>query len=319
MIADVIIQYLEMGNGILVIGSANVDLVVKLDKIPNPGETIGDGQFHQFCGGKGANQAVAAARSGQNVVFVGLVGDDAYGDAVIENLKAASIDTQYLHKEKEAHTGIALISVSSSGENAISIAPGANKKLGIKRIDQLESVIASASLALLQLEIPFETCVRVIELAGQHGTRVMLNPAPSDRRATELIGSTDLLVVNEHEAYDISGLPTESDAEIALAAEWLFDRGAKHVIVTLGSRGVFLKDEIRSEFLPTFEVEAVDTTGAGDAFCGTLACEFSRTDSIEEGIKYALAASAISVTRLGAQEALPTRKEVHAFLAEYSR
>ena len=308
-----------MGNEILVIGSANVDLVVKLDKIPNPGETIGDGRFYQFCGGKGANQAVAAAKSGQEVVFVGLVGDDAYGDAVIENLKTESIDTQYLCKDQFSHTGIALISVNRSGENAISIAPGANKKLGADRIDQLESVIASASIVLLQLEIPFETCARVIEVSGQHGTRVMLNPAPSDRRATELIGSTELLVVNEHEAYDISGLPTESDAEITLAAEWLFDRGAKHVIVTLGSRGVFLKDEIRSEFLPAFKVDAVDTTGAGDAFCGTLASEFSRTNSIEEGLKYALAASAISVTRLGAQEALPNRKEVEAFLAEHSR
>ncbi len=307
-----------MGNEILVIGSANVDLVVKLDKIPKPGETIGDGRFHQFCGGKGANQAVAAARSGQDVVFVGLVGDDAYGEAVIENLKAASIDTQYLHKEKTSHTGIALISVSSSGENAISIAPGVNKQLGVNRIDPLESVIASSALVLLQLEIPFETSAHVIKLAAQLGTRVMLNPAPSQQRATELIGSVDLLVVNEHEACDISGLPTGTDAEIELAAEWLFDKGAKHVIITLGSRGVFLKGEFHKKFLSTFKVEPVDTTGAGDAFCGTLASEFSRTDSIEAALKYALAASAISVTRLGAQEAVPTRKEVEILLSEHS-
>jgi len=301
---------------IAVIGSSNVDMIIKSSRLPKPGETIGDGVFAKVNGGKGANQAVAAARAGGNVVFVSCLGDDDFAPAMLSNFKEDHIDTQFVFVEQKVATGIALILVDNNAENCISVAPGANYMLSTSLIKKAESVIKESEIILLQLEIPLESVLFAIELAHEHGKKVILNPAPAKKVDDERLAMIHTLVLNESEAEFLTGLPVETDSQIREAAKVLFEKGPQNIVITLGAKGAYVKNTERDEFLAGFKVEAVDTTAAGDTFCGALAVALMEDKSIFEAVKFASAASAISVTRLGAQPSVPSRKEIDEFLTQ---
>ena len=299
---------------IAVIGSSNVDMIIKSSRLPRPGETVGDGAFAKVNGGKGANQAVAAERAGGNVVFISCLGNDDFAPGMLNNFKKDQIDTQFVFIEENAVTGIALILVDANGENCISVAPGANYMLSPEHIKKIEPVIKEAEIILLQLEIPIESVLFAIELAYKYKNKVILNPAPAGKIDDAHLGMIHCLILNESEVEFLTGLPVETDYQIREAAKMLLEKGSENIVITLGARGAFVKNSDRDEFLAGFKVKAVDTTAAGDVFCGALAVSLSEGKTIFEAVKFASAASAISVTRLGAQPSIPSRKEIDEFL-----
>lgn len=302
---------------IAVIGSSNVDMIIKSSRLPKPGETVGDGEFAKVNGGKGANQAVAAARAGGNISFISSLGNDDFAPVILNNLKDDQIDTQFVFMDEKASTGIALILVDANGENCISVAPGANYMLSLEHIRKTESIIKEAEIILLQLEIPIESVLFAIELAHTYKTRVIMNLAPARKIDDEHLGMIHSLILNESEVEFLTGLPVETDYQIREAAKALLEKGPENIVITLGARGAFVKNSDRDEFLAGFKVEAVDTTAAGDVFCGALAVSLSEGKTIFEAVRFASAASAISVTRLGAQPSIPSRKEIDEFLYSY--
>lgn len=295
---------------IAVIGSSNVDLIIKSSRLPKPGETVGDGAFSKVNGGKGANQAVAAARAGGNVVFISCLGDDDFAPAMISSFKNDKIDTQFVFIEKNSSTGIALILVDDKAENCISVAPGANYMLGLSHIRKTETVIKESGIILMQLEIPLESVLFAIELAHTHNKKIIMNLAPARKIDDVHLSMIHTLILNETEAEFLTGLPVETDSQIIKAGNSLLKKGPQDIVITLGAKGAFVKNADKEEFLPGFKVEAVDTTAAGDVFCGALAVALSEGKSIFEAVKFASAASAISVTRLGAQPSVPWRNEI---------
>ena len=303
-------------NKIVVIGSSNVDMIIKSAWLPKPGETVGNGIFAKVNGGKGANQAVAAARGGGNVVFITCLGSDDFAPAMINNFQKDNIDTQFVFVENNVSTGIALILVDNKGENCISVAPGANYFLSLEHISQVETIIKESKIILLQLEIPIDSVLYAIELAHKHGKKVVMNPAPAKKIDDKHMAMIDSLVLNESEAEFLTGLPVTTDTQIREAANALLTKGPKNVVITLGAKGAFVKNSDKDEFLPAFKVEPIDTTAAGDVYCGNLAVELVEGKSIFEAVKFASAASAISVTRLGAQPSAPSRNETIEFLKQ---
>jgi ribokinase len=301
---------------IVVIGSSNIDMVVAVPRIPAPGETVLGGQFVTVPGGKGANQAVAAARLGAKVTFVARLGRDAFAEASLANFAEAGIDPSFIVRDEEAASGVALIFVDPGGENAIAVAPGANARLAPADVDRAEAAIARADLVLLQLESPLETVAHAITVAKRHGKRVLLNPAPAQAVPPELLAQVDILTPNETEAEMLLGDAAAGLAGITPTAEALLERGVATVIVTLGKEGAFVVERGGTYHVPGRRVQAVDTTAAGDTFSGALATALAEGRELRPAIEWANAAAALSVTRRGAQSSIPTRAEVDAITTD---
>lgn len=305
-------------SGVVVVGSTNVDLVARVARLPLPGETVGNADYSTAYGGKGANQAIAAARSGCDVTFVTTLGDDSYGQTLIPYFLENRIGAEYLFVEKDVPTGVAIILVADNGENCIAVAPGANDRLREERIGQMQHEIERAEYLMLQFEIPHTSVYRLIDCAYRAGTKVVLNPAPACRIDPEVLRKVFLLVVNETEAEIISGLKFgEYDAR-ALAAR-LHEMGPDTVILTQGAAGAYVFSDTIRHHTEAFRVDAVDTTAAGDTFCGALLARLTRSGNMLEAVEYASAAAALSVTRLGAQPSIPDRDAVEAFLNDYRK
>jgi ribokinase len=302
---------------ILVIGSSNTDLITNVARFPIAGETISGKAFMQAMGGKGANQAVAAQRLGGNVKFVTCLGNDANGNNTLNYFKNEGLDVSDALIVDYAPTGTAIILVNDEGENCIVVTPGANHELLPAHITELEDEIAKAAMVVLQMEIPFDTVKKVIESAHRHRTPVLLNVAPARQIGVDLFKMIDILVVNETEIECVSGQSIAKLGENGIIDQ-LMSMGARTVILTLGKRGCIVKNETTSRHLPAFEVEAVDTTAAGDTFCGALVANLAQGKDIFEAARFATAASAICVTRMGAQPSIPTEEEVTEFLQRKS-
>jgi ribokinase len=307
------LEFFKMAR-IVVVGSTNVDMVVKAPRIPRPGETVLGGQFATMAGGKGANQAVAAARMGGEVTFVARVGRDAFAQQAVAGFRAEGINTEYVVEDPEAAHGVALILVDQNGENAIAVAPGANARLSPEDVERAEPAIRDCDIVLFQLEVPLPAVIRAAELARKHGKRVILNPAPYLAVPDSLLAQVDLLTPNETEAEMLLGGGEAGLAGVAGTAEELLRRGVGCVVVTMGKEGVFVVSPEEQYHLPGRHVKTVDTTAAGDAFTGALAVCIAEGMEFRRAVRYAVAASSISVTRLGAQPSLPTRAEVEAAL-----
>jgi ribokinase len=295
---------------ILVVGSSNTDMVVKADRLPGPGETVLGGAFLTAAGGKGANQAVAAARLGADVVFVAKVGKDVFGQQAVELFKKEGIDTSYIAIDEENPSGVALITVDSHGENCIVVASGANASLFRVDLVAAEEKIKHAGLVLMQLEIPLETVKYVAGLAAALGVPVILNPAPACSLPDELLSAVSILTPNQKEAEMLSGVAIVDKAGVEKAARVLAGKGVKTVIITLGAGGALLLDGGELHWVAAPIVAAVDTTAAGDVFCGALAVGLSEGRSMNDAVGFACAAAALSVTKMGAQTSAPMRGEV---------
>ena len=294
---------------IIVIGSTNVDMVVKTDKHPLPGETRLGGIFFMNAGGKGANQAVAAARMGANVTFVTKVGNDIFGEQSIAGFKKEHINTDFVFVDDSSSTGTALIVVNKEGENSIVVAPGANARLLPRDIDKVHD-FEEAGIILIQLEIPMETISAVVKKALVNNQKVIINPAPAQKLADELLNGLFLITPNETEASLLTGISVEDDDTAGEAARIFLKRGVKNVIITLGKKGAYFQNENVSLRINAPVVTAIDTTAAGDTFSGALAVALTEKMSWEEAIKFAVATASISVTRLGAQASIPYRSEI---------
>lgn len=302
-------------NKILVIGSSNTDLISKVQHFPSAGETIEGKLFFQAMGGKGANQAIAAHRTGGNVSFVTCLGNDIYGQDKLRYYKEEGLNVKSSFMVKDVPTGTAIILVNEEGENCIVITPGANNELSPEYIEKIEEEIATSSLIVLQMEIPLASVRRVCELATKYNTEVLLNVAPAREIDSTLISLVDILVVNETEIEKVSGKTIESLGEERII-DMLLEQGAKTVILTLGRNGCIVKNDKVFVHVPAYNVEAVDTTAAGDTFCGSLVAQLSKGKDLIDALKFASAASAICVTRMGAQPSIPTEAEVNQFLSK---
>ncbi|MGE5248980.1 MAG: ribokinase [Bacteroidota bacterium] len=298
---------------ILVIGSINMDLVVRAAHFPGPGETIQGEDLAAYPGGKGANQAVAAARQGGRVSMIGRVGNDPYGDELIENLKQNQIDAALVRRD-EAPTGTAIVVVDEKGQNSIVVSPGANGKVVPEDVE-IASLI-DLKMVLFQLEIPLETVMRGSQLARQHGAKMLLNPAPARPLPDELLANVDYLLPNETELSLLSGQPVKDAASAEAAARVLLDRGVPAVVVTLGANGSLIVTGDGAWHVPHFAVKVVDTTGAGDAFIGGFASAVLRGSTLEEAARLGNASGALAASKAGAQPSLPTREELQAFLSD---
>ena len=306
-----------MGSRIVVVGSSNTDMIIKSDRIPKPGETVIGGEFSTAAGGKGANQAVAAARAGGEVSLVARVGDDMFGQQSVEGFVADKIDTSHVLQDSDAPSGVALIFVDDLGENSIAVASGANARLTPADVLAARDAICSADVLVMQLETPLDTVRAAAELAHEQNVRIILNPAPAQPLGEEILRHVSVLTPNETEAELLTGIEVSSGAEAEAAAERLSVMGVGEILITLGSRGVFLFDSDHRELVPGFEVEAVDTTAAGDVFNGALAVALGEGNSLREAARFANAAAALSVTKLGAQPSAPTREEIEQFLRSH--
>ncbi len=302
-------------HSILVVGSSNTDMIIKLERIPKPGETILGGEFATAAGGKGANQAVGAARAGGTVTFIARVGQDMFGDKAVAGFVADGINVDYVVRDRTSPSGVALIFVGQNGENSIAVASGANGRLSPADVRKARNAFRHAKVLLLQLETPLETVQVAAELAAAAGVRVILNPAPARPLPDKLLRRVYLLTPNESEAELLTGVAVDNEDGAAKAAKALLARGAQNVIITMGARGALVAGENVHQLIPAFKVKAVDTTAAGDVFNGTLAFGLADGRSLLEAARFASAAAAISVTRMGAQTSAPTRKAIEKLLA----
>ncbi len=299
---------------IVVVGSLNMDLVVRVASLPAAGETVPGGDLQTIPGGKGANQAVAAARLGAQVAMIGRVGADAFGERLRGSLQEAGVDVSPIAVDPSTATGTAVIEVSEKGENTIVISAGANGRVTPADIDRHASLLREAKVLLLQLEIPMETVLHAARVAHAASTCVVLNPAPARELPAELYPLVDLLVPNETEAARLAGITVTHQASAERAAHVLLERGAPLVIVTLGNKGSLWVSQAESQVQPAFRVDAVDTTAAGDAFIGGLATGLAHKAPFVKAMRMASAAGALAATRFGAQTSLPTREELEQFL-----
>lgn len=299
-------------NRILVIGSSNTDMTVRSATLPKPGETVLGGDFRMGPGGKGANQAVAARLLGGEVTFVCKLGRDMFGEGASKHYESCGLDTsKILWSDKPS--GVALITVDSKAENSIVVASGANADMTVSDIDSVADIIKSSGILLLQLEIPMDAVVHAAEIAYNAGVQVVLNPAPAAALPAELLKCVSILIPNETEASAISGIDINNFETAAAAAERLKGMGVREVIITMGSRGSVVCDG-DCTFVPAFKVNAIDTTAAGDTFCGGVCVALSEGKDLLEAVKFATAASSIAVQRPGAQDSVPNRCEVDKLL-----
>ena len=304
-----------MGN-IIVVGSLNMDLVVRVSKMPRIGETIFGKEFLANPGGKGANQAIAAARLGGKVTMIGRVGCDSFGETLLNNLNVEGIDTSLMQFDKEIPTGIASIMVDKNGQNSIIVVSGANMRLLPDQVEVALEKISQISVMLLQLETPLETIKRAAIIARKHNATVILNPSPVNQLSGEVLNWVDILVPNEIEASQLTNQTLNNLIETEAAAHQLIQRGAKSIVVTLGEKGVLIvNNDSEVIHLEGHRVDPVDSTAAGDAFIGGLAVGLTEGFSLTEASKLGNAAGALTVTRPGAQSSLPNRHEVNEFLS----
>jgi len=296
---------------IVIVGSINTDIIVHSSRLPTAGETVLGGNWIMAGGGKGANQAVAAARAGANVSFVGRVGADLFGRESLERLETDGIDTTHITQDAEQASGLAIIMVGPDGDNIISVAQCANGAVTPQDVDAAAEAIKAADVLIAQMEIPAETVYHAIRTAHEHGTQVLLNPAPAPNEPIppEILGMIDYLVPNELEAMRITGADAFDDS-----IRTLLEDGVGHVIVTLGSKGAAAFDSTGRNDVAAFTVDSVDAVGAGDAFCGVLACGVAEGLELPAAMRQANAAAAVSVTRHGAQPSMPTRDEITELL-----
>lgn len=299
---------------LVVLGSINVDHILNLPQFPLPGETLRGQRYQVAFGGKGANQALAAARSGADISFIACVGDDDAGQRVCRQLAADEVDTSLVSVCPQEATGVALIFVNADGENQIGIYSGANNALTPELLSGYRSHIANAGALLMQLESPMETVLAAASIAASEHTRVILNPAPAQVLPDALLSRVEIITPNETEAQKLTGVVVTDNVSAAQAAAVLHDKGIVTVLITLGSRGVWLSENGQGQHIAGFSVNAVDTIAAGDTFNGALMTALLAGRPIYDAVRFAQAAAAIAVTRYGAQPAIPWRKEIEAFL-----
>lgn len=307
-----------MAKEIVVVGSSNTDMILKVSRIPRPGETILGGEFLTAAGGKGANQAVAAACAGGAVSFIARVGRDMFGERAIAGLIEKGIRVDHVTYD-DAPSGVALIFVAEDGENSIGVGSGANAQLSPSDVRNAKDKFSSAGVVVLQLETPLETVQAAAELGRTSGAIMILNPAPAQVLPDELLANVSILTPNETEAELLTGIAVNDDASCRRAADALLARGVETVIITLGPRGAFLAVAESQQLIPGFRVTPVDTTAAGDTFNGALAVAIAEGLPLAAAIRFANAAAAISVTRLGAQPSAPSRAEIEQLLVNSPR
>jgi ribokinase len=303
---------------VLIIGSSNMDLNIYSEKFPDLGETITGGTFKQYLGGKGANQSVAAVRSGAKTVFIGKVGLDSFGDQMISSLTKEGINTDYIDRDPKEHSGVAFILINNKGDNKITVAPGANFKLSVEDIKLYAEIIKNAFCVTVQMEIPMETIKEIFDIASEGTVIKILNPAPLKPIPLEILEKVDIIIPNEGELYRLYFFLTNKELtedgvqKVVNASRALVNVGIKCVITTLGSRGsiIYLGPEDKVIEVPTPKVNAVDTVGAGDCFIGVFASFLSKGKNIVNAVKYATIAASIAVTRMGAQDSMPKLNEI---------
>jgi ribokinase len=297
---------------VFVVGSINQDFVLSVERRPEPGETVTEAQLFRSNGGKGANQAAAAALLGASVTFLGRVGDDGLGEPLVEALAEKGVDTSLIEASPDSSTGTAFITVTPDGENAITVAPGANRSLSAEDVDDASDAIGDARVLVAQMEVPPEVVLRAVEVAARQGTRALVNLAPTTEVPRKLLEKLDPLVVNEHEAAFLLGERVEGVEGALSAAPDLLELGPRTAVITLGSDGAVFCDGEATNHHSAPKVDAVDTTGAGDAFVGALAGRLARDLPLKDAVAYAVRAGAAAVTKRGAQGALPTPESVEA-------
>ena len=308
---------------ILVVGSLNADLVVRAPRFPQPGETISGSDLQIIPGGKGANQAVAAARQGTSVSMLGRVGNDSFGPELINNLKQNNVDTSHVQIDSQAATGTAIIVVDANGQNSIVLSPGGNGQVSSADVNTVS--FSDYKLLLLQLEIPIGTVTSAAQRAKESGLRVLVNPAPARSLPDELISLSDFILPNETELNLLTSQPVHDISSAEKAAKTLLERGAQNVIVTLGANGALIVSSQQVTHVNTYKVEVVDTTAAGDAFIGGFAAKLIESNdlpldaqeqalALQNAVHYGCACGALATTKFGAQPSLPTRVEVERFI-----
>ncbi|MGH2452173.1 MAG: ribokinase [bacterium] len=297
---------------VCVLGSLNMDLVIKALRLPARGETVTGGEFATFRGGKGANQAVAAARLGAGVSIVGCVGDDLFGRQLVDGLREEGIDTRAVRVDRGTPSGVALITVDPDGHNTIVVAPGANRRLTVADVEAARQAIAEADVLLAQLEVPVEAVLQAARLARARGRPIVLDPAPATPLPGELYENVSVINPNEGEAQRLTGIAVDDEAGVRAAAEVLLARGCGAVVIKVGEKGAFVAAGTTREMVEGIAVAAVDTTAAGDAFAGALAVALAEGRDTVAAARFANVVGALSVTRMGAQPSMPTRDEVAA-------
>jgi ribokinase len=301
---------------IVVIGSCNTDMVIKTDRLPTPGETVLGGTFLMNAGGKGANQAVTAARQGGQVTFISKTGNDVFGKQSVELYNAEGINTDFIFSDPKNPSGVALITVDSHGENCIVVASGANGSLSKADIESAREEIGRASFVLMQLEIPIETVEYAAEVARNKGVSVILNPAPARNLSEKLLKCLYVITPNEHEAEMLSGIKVTDWASAKKAADIISAKGVSNVVITMGAQGAFVKEADQYFTVEATRVIAIDTTAAGDSFSGSFCVGLAEGKTIKEAVQVATRVAAITVTRMGAQSSIPYRNEVLLLEAE---
>ena len=304
-----------MMGRVTVVGSFMFDLVARAPRRPKTGETLIRDSLGMFIGGKGANQAIAASRLNALVCMVGRLGDDLFGNQFLDKFSDEKINTDFVIQDKNNGTGVGMPLIDASGDNSIVIIPRANTALSAKNINQGYEAIANSDILLLQLEVPIEASQRAAEIAKENSTIVILNPAPAREIPDTFLDLVDILTPNESETEILSGISATTEKEAKEAARILMDKGVETVILTLGSRGSLLLTATVESFFPANQVDVVDTTAAGDAFCGALAASLANGSTIEEAVKTGNAAGALAVTKLGAEPSLPKKADLDRFLA----
>ncbi len=305
-----------MPEPIVVIGSSNVDFIMKMDHLPARDETVTGAVFMQTFGGKGANQAVAAGRAGGNIIFVNCVGDDPYAGTMVAGYEVSGVRTDRIFHETGIASGAALVMVGEGGHNYLSVASGANGRLTPERIDSVRDLIAGASYVLMQFEIPAESIARALDIAAEERVPVVWNYAPANPFDISQLDKVEILVANEPEVATLTGITVTNTASAADAAQALRALGVSTAIITLGEAGSVIAAEDGIEHVSAFPVEAVDTTAAGDTYCGCLVVALAEGKTLPEAVRFAGAAAALSVQKLGAQPSMPWREDIDAFLAE---
>jgi len=307
-----------MKGKILVLGSSNVDLIFKIPRFHHPGETIVGENLVTAFGGKGANQAIASKRLGGKVTLITKLGDDHSGQSYYRYLIKNGLDQKWILKDKKLPTGLALIELNPKGENRIIVSPGANRSLSAKDLKRFGPFWKEIRVFVTQLEIPIPTVKVGLKKAKQQGVLTLLNPSPPIPLSSDILSLVDFLVPNEWEAQYLTGLKMERGKDIQKMADQLLDMGAKNVVITLGPRGLFFKNETEAIWMRAFRVNVVDTTAAGDAFMGALACGLADNKPIREILNFANGAGALATTKLGAQPSLPSRRSLNQFLSKVS-
>jgi ribokinase len=307
-----------MGNKILILGNCNVDFVFKIPRFHHPGETILADSQGIFFGGKGANQAITAKRLGGNVCFITKVGNDLYGKSYRQHLIKNGLDRKLILEDRKLPTGMAMIELTPKGENRIVVSLGANSSLSRKDLERLQSCWRGVEVFVTQLEIPLPTVERGLRLAKDRGSLTLLNPSPPAQLSSRLFTLVDFIVPNEMEAQSLTGIKWKGDQDIRRMAEKLLKLGARNVVITLGSRGLFFKSRNEELWMDAFKVNVIDTTAAGDAFLGSLATGLAENKPIQEALRFANAAGALATTKLGAQPSLPFRRELLSFLKNHT-